>query len=194
MADLDATSAFGTVQHPALRRSIIRSMVDQVYGHRPPSHYPHSMLHGVGLSAVRTELRSASVKWRPVLVFRHRSTRAKHAQAAPDIHVRQPGTKDRTQREAHGPSQAGPRPEECTRAVRSRQSPSAIATICHDLPCHVTVWSFWVAISAPRVHSPTKKRPGGVVHDPNPTRIQGTLRGKFCWGEIQNADVGCALL
>ena len=35
-----------------------------------------------------------------------RSTRATQAQAAPDIHVGQPGTKDRTQREAHGPSQA----------------------------------------------------------------------------------------
>ena len=51
--------------------------------------------------------------------------------------------------------------------------------------------AFWVAISAPRAHSPTKKRPGGVVHDPNPTRIQETLRGKSCWGEIQNGDVGC---
>ena len=36
-----------------------------------------------------------------------------------------------------------------------------------------------------------KKRPGGVVYDPNPTRIQETLRGEFRWGEIQNDDVGC---
>ena len=34
---------------------------------------------------------------------------------------------------------------------------------------------------------------GGVVHDPNPTRIQKTLRGKFFWGEVQNEDVGCEL-
>ena len=33
-----------------------------------------------------------------------------------------------------------------------------IITIRRDLPCHVTIWAFWVAISAPRAHSPTKKR------------------------------------
>ena len=45
-----------------------------------------------------------------------------------------------------------PRPEECAGVARSRQSSSAIVTIRHDLSCHVTIWPFWVAISAPRVH------------------------------------------
>ena len=53
------------------------------------------------------------------------------------------------------------------------------------------IWPFWVAISAPRVHSPPKKRPGVVLHDPNPTRDARGLRGQFCWGDIQNNDVGC---
>ena len=38
----------------------------------------------------------------------------------------------------------------------------------HELPCHVTIWSFWVAISAPRVHSPTKKMTWGGCTWPKP--------------------------
>ena len=54
------------------------------------------------------------------------------------------------------------------------------------------IWSFWVAFRHPGcTESPQKKRPGVVLHDPNPTRMQETLRGKFRWGEIQNGDVGC---
>ena len=84
------------------------------------------------------------------------------------------------------------RPEECTGVAWSRQSSSAIR---HDssrfgVPCHDLV--VLGGLSAPsRVHSPQKKRPGVVVHDPNPTRMQERLRGKFRWGEIQNDDVGC---
>ena len=100
-----------------------------------------------------------------------RSTRATQAQAAPDIHVGQPGTKDRTQRETHGPSQArgvhwGRTAETAPEPERDRHdSPRS------DMPRHgLVVWGVWVAISAPKVHSPTKKRPGEVYRpkpDPN---------------------------
>ena len=104
-----------------------------------------------------------------------------------DIHVGQPGTKDRTQREAHGPSQA--------RGVHwgrtAETAPSAIATAHGSYRLLSTQQRHsWDRRDSPRstmprhdldvrrkivlggqVHSPTKERPGGVVHDPNPTRI-----------------------
>ena len=65
-----------------------------------------------------------------------------------------------------------PRPEECTGVARSRQSSSAIR---HDssrfgVPRHDLV--VLGGLSAPRVHSPQKKRPGVVLHDPNPARMR----------------------
>ena len=113
-----------------------------------------------------------------------RSTRATQAQAAPD----RPARHQRSHSKRVTRPVSGPRSSLGSHGRDSRRARSV--TIRHDLSCHVTIWSFWVAISAPRAHPPTKKRPRGVVHDPNPTRIKETLRGKFCWGEIQSDDVG----
>ena len=55
VAYLDATSAFGTVQHPALTAafsaigatpSFVRWIKFMATGHWPSSHYPHGVLHG----------------------------------------------------------------------------------------------------------------------------------------------------
>ena len=52
-------------------------------------------------------------------------------------------------------------------------------------------WSFWLAISEPGWTSPKKVPLLARLESPRPSEIQEKPCGKFCWGEIQNGDLGC---